>query len=385
MIAEKTAKKKIAALVPNVLGFSPGQRVRIELWAKHLENAGWIVEFHPYEDDDLHEIFYKKGNILGKGRGLARCYQKQLSLTLNKISADVIFIYREAALIGPALLERIAARQNIPIVFDIDDPVFLPYRSPVNGWASLLKFSKKTHSLFRLSTHVIAINRLIGDYALQYNSNVSVIPNSIDTEKYKPRSTEKVNYSNAGVNLIWIGSHSTMPNLSEIAEPLKKLQAEHKSPLIVVGAGKADLEGVETEMRQWSAETEINDLQSGDIGVLPLNDSLWNNWKFFFKTIQYMAIGIPVVARRMGSNGEVIQDGVNGFLVETMDEWYDRLKLLINNPELRIKMGANARQTVLEKYSLSSQIPRVIEVFESAIENNPKISGAGGRKKGKLF
>lgn len=373
MISGKQKKKKIAALVPNVLGFSPGQRVRIELWAKHLETAGWIVEFYPFEDDALHEIFYKKGNVLSKGSGLVRCYQKQLNIVLNKISADVIFIYREAALIGPALLERIVARQNIPIVFDIDDPIFIPYKSPISGWASLLKFSKKTHNLFRFSNHVIAINRLIGDYASQFNSNITVIPNSIDTEKYVPIAAEKVNRSDVAANLIWIGSHSTMPNLTEIAEPLKRVQSEYKSPLIVIGAGKADLSGVDSEMRQWSAETEISDLQNGDIGVLPLNDSSWNNWKFFFKTIQYMAVGIPVVARRMGSNSEVIQDGVNGFLVETMDEWYERLKLLISNPGLRIKMGENARQTILDKYSLSSQMPRVAEVFEKAVKNDSKI------------
>lgn len=364
-------KKKIAALVPNVLGFSPGQRVRIELWAKYLEQAGWEVEFYSFEDDELHEIFYKGGNALAKGKGLLRCYRKQLHVVLKKISADVIFIYREAALIGPALIERLAARQNIPIIFDIDDPIFLPYKSPVNGWASLLKFSKKTHNLFKLSARVIAINDLIGDYALQYNPNVTIIPNSIDTEKYQPLSS-KDNPSDTSANLVWIGSHSTMPNLLAVSEPLKKIQSEYKCPLLIIGAGKSELRGVETEMIQWSAETEIKDLQRGDIGLLPLDDAPWNNWKFFFKAIQYMAVGIPVIARKIGSNSEVIQDGVNGFLVETDEEWYGRIKLLITNPQLRSEMGANARRTVLEKYSLSSQIPRIVEAFESVILNNSK-------------
>ena len=358
-------RKKIAALVPNVLGYSPGQRVRIELWAKHLEESGWDVEFFPFEDDELHEILYKKGNSLKKMSGFLRCYRKQWKKILDDLSCDVIFIYREAALIGPAFLERIAAKRNIPIVFDIDDPVFLPYRSPANGWASLLKFSRKTHKLFELSSHTIAINKLIGDYAARYNPKVTVIPNCIDTEKYLPSKTE--NHSDSSVKLVWIGSQSTMQNLVEITEPLKELQKDYEAPLIIIGAGESNLNGIETEMRQWSGETEVSDLQDGHIGLLPLNDLPWNNWKFFFKTIQYMAIGIPVVARRMGSNSEVIQDGVNGFLVETEDEWLDRLRFLITNPDRRNEMGKAARQTVLEKYSMKSQMPRLIEVFEKAV------------------
>jgi glycosyltransferase involved in cell wall biosynthesis len=366
MNLEKSPSKTIAALVPNILGFSPGQRVRIELWEKYLKEAGWSVEFFPFEDEALHEVLYKSGNSLQKGIRLFQCYRRQLEVVRQKISSDVIFIFREAALIGPAFIERRAARLNTPIVFDIDDPVFLPYRSPVNGWASLLKFSKKTHELFRLSTHIIAINRLIGDYAAQYNPNVTIIPNCIDTNKYKPLENKRD--AGKGVRLVWIGSHSTMQNLAMIKEPLKKLQTEFEAPLLVIGAGEADLEGVQTEMRQWSAETEVGDLQEGDIGVLPLNDLAWNNWKFFFKAIQYMAVGIPVVARRMGSNSEVIRDGINGFLVETMDEWYERLKLLVADRELRIKMGEAARQTIVEKYSLQIQMPQLVKVFEDSLK-----------------
>ena len=50
--------KRVAALVPNVLGVSPGQRVRIETWAEHLRAAGWEVDFYPFEDERLHEVLY---------------------------------------------------------------------------------------------------------------------------------------------------------------------------------------------------------------------------------------------------------------------------------------------------------------------------------------
>ena len=84
---------------------------------------------------------------------------------LSQVRCDVLFVYREAALIGPALLERLpAARHGVPLVYDVDDPVFLPYSSPTNHWFSLMKFPHKTHALFRLSDHVITINGSLADY-----------------------------------------------------------------------------------------------------------------------------------------------------------------------------------------------------------------------------
>jgi glycosyltransferase involved in cell wall biosynthesis len=353
--------KKVIALVPNVLGWSPGQRVRIELWATFLEEAGWTVEFLPFEDDNLHNILYRSGSTFGKAKHLFGCYRRRLRQVLNGFSADVIFVYREAALVGPALIERLAARQRIPIIYDIDDPVFLFYRSPVNGWASILKFPRKTHKLFRLSTRVLAINHLIGDYAAKYNPAVEIMPNCVDTDYYKPLPARSVRKK---AQLVWIGSHSTMSNLETIARPLARLQANHDSPFLVIGSGEINLPGVKADFRQWSAETEVSDLQQGDIGLLPLIEGSWNNWKFFYKLVQYMAIGLPVVAQKMGSNSEVIENGVNGFLVETEEEWFEKLDLLASNEELRRKIGAAARQTVEERFSTRIQMPRLIEIFE---------------------
>lgn len=53
--------KRIAALVPNKLGVSPGQRQRIESWAPLLENYRWQVDFFPFEDESLNDVIYKKG------------------------------------------------------------------------------------------------------------------------------------------------------------------------------------------------------------------------------------------------------------------------------------------------------------------------------------
>jgi glycosyltransferase involved in cell wall biosynthesis len=358
--------KRIAALVPNVPGVSPGQRVRIETWSRYLEEAGWSVNFYPFEDARLHEVLYKNGQPFSKIARLTHCYINHLRRILKDVQCDVLFIYREAALLGPALIERLATRLKVPIIYDVDDPVFLPYRSPMNGWFSLLKFSKKTHAIFRLSSHVIAINRLIADYAAKYNRSVSVIPNGIDIELYHP--VERA--SDGAVRIVWMGSHSTMANLNSISQPLRRLLSEGNAQLRIIGAGQIQLPGINPELHEWSPETEIVLLQDCDIGLVPVPDLAWNRWKFFYKTVQYMALGIPVIARRIGSNSEIIQDGVNGFLVETQEEWYDRLALLTRDSALRQRMGGAARKTIIEKYSIDKQAARVVSLFEQVLNRH---------------
>jgi glycosyltransferase involved in cell wall biosynthesis len=272
-------------------------------------------------------------------------------------------IHREAALVGPAFLERLAARRSVPVVYDVDDPVFLPYRSPMNGWFSLLKFPRKTHSLFRLSDHVITINNLLAEYAAHYNRSVTVIPNCVDLDRYRCVRRHERDF----MRLVWIGSHSTMSNLAAVQEPIRRLQAAHRAPLCLIGAGEPDLPGIDLEVRQWSAATEVQNLQEGDVGLVPLPDYPWNRWKFFFKTIQYMAAGLPVVGHRMGSNSEVIRHGINGFLADTPDEWHSHLLTLARDPALRRRMGEAARNDVEERYSLQTQIPRLASIFDRVV------------------
>ena len=361
--------KRIAALVPNVLGWAPGQRVRVESWAPHLERAGWSVDFYPFEDDRLHEVLYRPGGTARKASRMLACYGRQLGRVLGGIDCDVLLVHREAALLGPAVIERLARRRGVPLVYDIDDPLFVPYRSPVNGALSALKFASKTDALLRLSDHVIAINRLIGDYAARRNPAVTVVPNFVDTERYRPAAAGG---ADGRLRLGWIGSASTIGNLQMIAGPLRRLQEGSPALLRVIGTGAPQLPGVELEMREWSAASELTDLAECDIGLVPLPDLPWNRWKSFYKTIQYMALGLPVVAARMGSNAEVIEDSVNGFLVDSDEEWVARLRALADDPRLRRTVGAAARATVLERYSLRSQMPRLVSLFA-------RIEREGGR------
>jgi len=76
-----------------------------------------------------------------------------------------------------------------------------------------------------------------------------------------------------------------------------------------------------------------------------------------------MALEIPVVASPVGVNMEIIQDGFNGFLASTTEEWIDKLIRLIDDPQLRNRMGKAGRKTVLERYSVQSNKDNFLRIF----------------------
>jgi len=357
---------RVAALVPYHTDFCAGQRFRIELWAKHLKDRGIEVEYFPFASPTLTSTLYSQGRRFEKAQRMLRCYLDQVHRVLTATRPDVVFIYREAALIGPALIESLSSRWKIPIIYDIDEPMFIPYVSPRNGRINALKWFSKTHSLFKMSDHVLAVNKLIGDYAARYSRQVSIVPMAVDTDRYHP-AVKPAELSPPRIG--WVGTLTNQPNLELVAEPLAKLQQTHKTVLRVIGDEALTLPGVELEFIPWSYDREVSQLQECQIGIVPVKPSTWSPWKFFFKLIQYMSVGLPVVATPTGSNVEIIQDGVNGFLANSPGEWHDRLVTLLDNPDLRASMGKAARKTAEEHFGLTQQIDVIEKVFRSAIGN----------------
>jgi glycosyltransferase involved in cell wall biosynthesis len=145
------------------------------------------------------------------------------------------------------------------------------------------------------------------------------------------------------------------------------VQARYATPIRIIGTGDFAIDGLDLDVRQWTPETEAVDLTECDIGVLPVLDKPENEWKFFLKLVQYLMSGLAVVADRAGSNADVIQDGVNGFIVDTPEQWTERLSQLIEDRELRERMGRAARQTALDRYSPAAQMPRVAAIFEEVL------------------
>ncbi len=356
---------KVLAIVPSIYDTSPGQRYRIEQWEPLLREAGVELTYSSFETAELQHILHQSGNTWQKIQGVLQNINRRRHETKSLKGFDLVYVFREAALLGPPWFERRIARSGIPMVFDFDDAIFVAYKSPSNGYLSYLKFPNKTGEICRLSTHVMAGNEYLADYAKQFNENVTIIPTTIDTEKYQmPEQKSEPETLTIG----WSGSFSTAQHLATLSDVLQELARQEKFRLRVIGAPKFELSGVDIEVIKWRSETEVQDLQQIDIGVMPLPDDEWSKGKCGLKALQYMALGIPTICSPVGVNSAIIQDGENGFLADGQDEWIEKLKKLLHSAELRRKLGAAGRETVEKGYSAKSQAPRVLEVFQSVVK-----------------
>jgi glycosyltransferase involved in cell wall biosynthesis len=158
--------------------------------------------------------------------------------------------------------------------------------------------------------------------------------------------------------------------MQSLGPVLQRVRQRHAFTLRVSGAGEPlEIDGVEVENAAWSLEREVELFQSCDVGVYPLADDEWSKGKCGFKAIQFMACGVPVVAAAVGVNREIIQDGVNGFLASTPDEWVDKMGRLLADPALRRRFGEAGRRTVIERYSLQTNAPILADILRGVIDS----------------
>jgi glycosyltransferase involved in cell wall biosynthesis len=100
---------------------------------------------------------------------------------------------------------------------------------------------------------------------------------------------------------------------------------------------------------------------------MPLPNDLWVKGKCGLKGLSYMSLEVPTIMSNIGVNSEIINDGVNGFLANTEDEWVDKISSLIDSFELRKKLGKAGRKTVVESYSMESQKLNYINSFNELL------------------
>lgn len=355
---------RVLAIVPSIYDTSPGQRFRIEQWEPLLRNRGVEITYAPFESTGLHRVLYRKDKIPQKLGLITKAFARRLALLSAVKQYHLCYVFREAALLGPPVIEMLLEGRGIPMVFDFDDAIFVSYRSPSNGYLSYLKFAGKTKTICRMSTHVMVGNPYLAEYARQYNQNVTVIPTTIDTQKYLVSDGAR---PSPDVPVIgWTGSFSTVQHLDTLRRALQKLAERERFRLRVIGTPEYHLDGVEVEAIPWRSETEIEDLRPIDIGVMPLPHDAWSKGKCALKALQFMALGIPVVCSPVGVNTVIIKDGQNGFVPGTEDEWVERLAQLLRAAELRERLGHAGRATVEQTYSAAAQAPRVYDIFANA-------------------
>ena len=267
---------------------------------------------------------------------------------------DLIFIQSEIFPKLPATIERLLRVLRVKYVVDYDDAIFHNYDTKRNR-SRVHRFflSKKIDVVMKNSHRVVCGNDYLASRAKSSGANdVVVIPTVVDHTRYSIKQHEIKEQIIIG----WMGSPSTQKYLRNVLPALKKLSDEFNIKLVVVGATPSfDLEGVPLEVLPWEEAKESYHINLFDVGIMPLDDGLWEKGKCGYKLIQYMACGIPVVSSAVGVNPEIIDYSRSGFVCNDNNEWFTALRSLCLKKHLRVELGQNGRSAVINKYSLEAQ------------------------------
>ncbi len=344
---------------------SPGQRFRFEQYLSALEANGWQCDHSHIVTEEDDRILYKPGNYLEKARFVSRCYKVRQADVDRMNDYDVIFLYREALMTRSIRFEQRFRRSRAKLIFDFDDSVWLPNVSEANRRWSWLKDASKTSKLIGMTDLVFAGNAYLADYARRFNTNTLIVPTTIDTDEYQP----KQGVSEGPVTIGWSGSITTIQHFRFAIPALKVLKEKYgdRIHIRVIGDGTYSEPSLGVQGLPWKKATELDDLRAMDIGIMPLPDDEWARGKCGLKGLQYMALGLPTIMSPVGVNSEIIQDGQDGFLASTEQEWVQKLSRLIEDADLRQRMGAAARKTVVDRYSRNAWKERYVNYYNELI------------------
>jgi len=361
-------KKRLLYIAPHRPGRSPGQRFRFEQFMEYLEQQGFEITYSYVLNQWDDRIFYQKGYYLLK---LFIGLKGLVIRTRDWFRAneyDVILVYREAHFIGSNFFEKRFAKSKAKLVFDFDDAIWLNDTSQGNSNLQWLKNPEKIRTIISMADLVIAGNQYLAEYARSFSDKVIIIPTTIDTSYHQPLPKPQ----EAPICIGWTGSSTTIKHFQEALPILVKLKEQYNSHLTFKVIVDVDMEWPELGIKstRWNAVTEIDELNTIDIGIMPLPDDQWSKGKCGFKGIQYMALEKPAVLSPVGVNLDIITDGVNGFLACNETEWINKLTQLIESQELRLKIGKAGRQTIVTSYSVDCQKKVLADALEKLIDNN---------------
>jgi len=256
-------------------------------------------------------------------------------------------------------------RHSRRIIYSFDDAVMLnPARPDSVSRAHFVPFRRTV----RLADLVIVGSNYLAEKARPFNANVQILPIGLDTRDYDVKEAPS---KNGLIRLVWIGSKSTLSYLRLLDPVLDRLAARFTQVAIrVIGDEFPQAGRMSVETIPWSPQARRSGLATADIGLAPLPDDPFTRGKCSFKVLEYSASGLPVVASPVGTNAEYVLDGTTGYLARQEHEWFDRVARLVEDGDLRARMGRAGREHAM-KFDVKAVGVRFASLLAACLRGGP--------------
>lgn len=228
------------------------------------------------------------------------------------------------------------------LVWETDDDLWsIDPTNPRAAKAYTAEMLRSVQSVTEVAHMVTVSTEPLAEVMRQFNPNVVVLPNHVDGAIFDIERPHRDR-----VTVGWAGGDSHLRDWAYIAPHLRRfLDRNPHVDMHTVGADFRQAAKIKARHTDWSAD--IFDYYRSidfDIGIAPLEATVFNRSKSRIKALEYAALGIPVIASDSEPYRGFVLDGVTGFLVRHPHEWERRLRELANDEEMRTEMGAKAKE-----------------------------------------
>ena len=341
----------------------PSTRYRFYQYQSYLEKEGININYTPFFGDAYFKYALGKKGLI-KALFLAAyfpyVYLKRFFSLSKAINSNIIHLEYDLLPMQPSFLEILILKIiDKPVIVEYDDAIYL-----------MAFYGSKTATLTKRADLVIVGNNYLEDYSKKFNKTIKIIPTIIDFNIYG--SYRKKSYDD--LVLGWIGTSGNLKYLRQIEPALSELSKKFKFDIRVI----CNKSYIPTDKKlnvinvKWSLESYLKEMSKCTIGLMPLEDDEWARCKCAFKAIQFMSLGIPVIVSPVGMNQQVVSHEKDGFLAKDNNDWFNYLKQLLENKELRIKMGNFSQKKIIDNYNIKNWSKELIKTYRELTKRKNK-------------
>jgi len=272
---------------------------------------------------------------------------------------------------------------NTPIVLELDDNLLeLP---PDHPDKISLYYSNRLlpliYSMFTVDAISVSTPEL-KDAISQYNPNIFVLPNFLDTNIWEFK-VPKVSNKTDKIRILYMGTKSHNPDIEMITPALETVAEMHPNvqfvflgiepPESLLQRGQAEY--IASKTFEYAKFAKVLGSIDADIAIAPLKLNTFNVCKSPLKFFEYSAIGLPGVYSNIAPYSKVVEENVTGCLAaEDTQDWVNKLNYLIENPEIRHRIATQAQHFVKENHTLAHQAPAWRLAYERVKKSDKVLS-----------
>ncbi|MBR8838963.1 MAG: glycosyltransferase family 4 protein [Stigonema ocellatum SAG 48.90 = DSM 106950] len=299
---------------------------------------------------------------------------KVLTQSLRRIKPDIV---HASLTLSPLdfVLPEICDQLNLPLIATFHTP-FAGKGAKLLSGTQLLAYQLYAPFLDNYDRVIVfsQIQRELMARLGVHEENIAVIPNGVDPLKYSPAPSNVKAEFKADRLFVYQGRIAPEKNVESLLRAWKQAKMQPGSKLLVVGDGplKTSLEpfyGSEYDI-VWlgfiaDEARRIEILQGADVFILP---SIVEGLSL--SLLEAMSCGLACLATDVGADGEVLSKGA-GIILNTRTvrtQLRTLLPLFQDHPELTTMLGQKARKRVLERYTLSTNITQLEELYTQILQ-----------------